>query len=143
MNVRIAFRYDDRRIFARLVCLLRGGDSAHCEVAWKWSGYQHECISASWLDGGVRQKSLRLAPEKWRIYEVEAATLPGDWFREHAGAKYDVLGLLGILFAPAGHSFQRWFCSEVAADILGLTEPNQFDLRALESICARFGKRVQ
>jgi hypothetical protein len=143
MIVRIAFRYDDKRLFSRLVCLLRGGDSAHCEVAWKWDGLTHDCISASFLDGGVRQKVIPMPADKWRIYEIDAATLPGDWFRLNVGAGYDVLGLIGIVFPPANHAAQRWFCSEVAADILGLRDPQIFDLRNLEAVCARFGKRVQ
>lgn len=36
----------------------------------------------------------------------------------------------------------RWV-REAVADILGLREPQIFDLRTLESVCARFGERVQ
>lgn len=141
--IRIAFRFNDKRLFSRLVCLLRGGDSAHCEVAWRWDGYQHECVSASWLDGGVRAKDINLAPEKWRIYEIDAVVDPRVWLVAHGGKGYDVLGLLGIVLPALGHSRRRWFCSEAAADILGLPEPHIFDLRTLEAACARFGKRVQ
>lgn len=143
MIVRVAFRYGDTRLFARLVCLLRGGDSAHCEVAINELAGRYWCISSSFLDGGVRSKDMPLPPEKWRIYEVKAALDPIDWHSLHGGAKYDLLGLLGIMLPTFGHARTRWFCSEAAAAILGLREPHIFDLRTLEAVCARYGTRVQ
>lgn len=143
MLIRAAFRYGDRRPFSRAVTFLRGGDSAHCEVAWSWEGAAHKCVSASFLDGGVREKTLLLAPESWRIYELEAQTEPGIWYAAHSLKGYDVLGLFGILWPRFGHSQRRWFCSEVLADIIGLPNPQLFDLRTIESVCARLGVRVQ
>lgn len=36
MIVRVAFRYDDRKhLFSRVVCWLRGGDSARCAMDGK------------------------------------------------------------------------------------------------------------
>lgn len=142
--IRVAFRYNDSRLFARLVCLVRGGDSAHCEVAWSWAGERHECVSASWLDGGVRKKLISMPADKWRIYSV-----PGDqrhvevWFQAHQGARYDVLGLLSGLVPRFGSAKRKWFCSEVCAHQLGLPNPHLFYPRELESVCARIGVRVQ
>ena len=143
MLVRAAFRYRDRRAFARVVTSLRGGDSAHCEVAWAWDGALHRCVSSSWLDGGVRRKDIEMPPEKWRIYELPAAIAPQLWYERHAGAGYDVLGLLGILWPRVGHRRHRWFCSEVLAAIIGLPQPQLYDLRTAESVCAKLGERVQ
>jgi hypothetical protein len=53
------------------------------------------------------------------------------------------VGLLGILWPILGHRTRRWFCSEAVADMLGLPEPQLFDLRTLESVCALIGRRVQ
>lgn len=142
--IRVAFRFGDARMFARLVCLLRGGDSAHCEVAFDWQGQSHQCVSASFLDGGVRTKQIEMPPEKWRIYEA-----PGDrnraiaWAVTHDGERYDTLGLLGFVFRRIKGWRRAWFCSEVAADIMYLPEPYLYDLRALESVCGRYGMRVQ
>ena len=142
--IRIAFRYDDKRIFARLVCLVQGGDSAHCEVADDWNDGNYDCVSASWLDGGVRSKIITMTPEKWRIYE-----LPIDndrvieWYAVNKGMPYDSLGLLGFFIRRISGIRKAWFCSEVAADIIGLSEPHRYDLALLESVCARFGTRVQ
>lgn len=142
--IRVAFRYGDKRVFARFVCLLQGGDSAHCEVAWSWSDLTHECVSSSFLDGGVRGKTINLPPEKWRIYEM-----PGDylkvveWLKAHYFEGYDTLGLLGFVLRRIKGWLRRWFCSEAAADMLGLPDPWRYDLALLESVCRRFGNRIQ
>ncbi len=81
--------------------------------------------------------------DKWRIYELPATVDPQLWYERHAGAGYDVLGLLGILWPRLGHGQRRWFCSEVLADVLGLQQPQLFDLRTIESVCARLGVRIQ
>ena len=141
--IRIAFRYGDSRIFARLVCLLQGGDSAHCEVAYAWAGRVHQCVSASFLDGGVRQKTLALDPAKWRVYEAEGEpTEVLAWLRRHDAERYDWLGLLGFAIRRIKGWSNRKFCSEACADILGLPDPYRYDLALLESVCARYGKRV-
>lgn len=137
--IKIAFRYGDTRLFSRLVCWWSGGDSAHCEVVTS----RGACISASWLDGGVREKTMPLPPEKWRIYEIDAALDPAGWLELNRGAGYDWLGLLSFVIARWRVSTTRWFCSEVAAHILGLPEPARYDLVTLESVCARYGRRVQ
>lgn len=143
--IRVAFRYNDERIFARLVTLVRGGDSAHCEVSHLWRGDFHTCTSASFMDGGVRQKQIPLTADKWRIYELDFVNDKSvvAWFEKHHGKKYDLIGLLGFLWRRVEGSVRRFFCSEVAADIIGLPHPHLYDLRALESVCARFGRRIQ
>lgn len=142
-KIRAAFRYNDTRVFPRVVTLLRGGDSAHCEIAHAWAGQRHECVSSSFLDGGMRGKSIDMPAAKWRIYELQAFLHPLDYLREFDDAGYDVLGLLGILLPPLGHSPRRRFCSEVGAEIVGLQQPHLFDLRTFESVCALLGSRVQ
>lgn len=142
--IRVAFRYNDKRLFARAVCLLQGGDSAHCEAAWSWDGLLHECVSSSLLDGGVRGKAIDLVPGKWRIYELPGSyTAVTNWLELHKGERYDILGLLGFVFRRIKGWLRAWFCSEVVADIMQLPEPWRYDLALLESVCARFGRRVQ
>lgn len=144
---RVAFRYDDKRWFSRLVCFIRGGDSAHCEAVRNYRpGFDSTCASASWVDGGVRYACIRLHPEKWRVYEVEGipVDLIDTWMGKHQGEDYDLVGLLGVVLPTIfGHSTRRWFCSEVVANMLGMTDPHLYDLRVLESVCAKVGKRVQ
>lgn len=142
--LRVAFRYNDPRPFARAVCWFRGGDSAHCEVSFQVESGQHTCVSASFLDGGVRCKTMPLPPEKWRVYELDVEDLRAwAWFSANAGANYDILGLLGFIWRPVKGSAHRWFCSEAAAAIIGLENPEAYDLILLESVCKRFGRKVQ
>lgn len=141
--IRVAFRYKDPRFFSRAVCLLQGGDSAHCEIAWKWENDTHICVSASFLDGGVRTKSINMSKEKWRIYEMQGSPeLVRAWLFRNEGAPYDVLGLMGFIFRRIKGWRNAWFCSEVAAEVLGLPDPWRYDLNLLESICIRYGTRV-
>jgi hypothetical protein len=146
--LRIAFRYGDSRLFARAVCWWRGGDSAHCEVLLGDSvlgGGWHECLSSSWLDGGVRVKWMPLPADKWRIYEVPFGSVEEAraWAWKHSGEGYDALGLLGFVIRRVKGLARDWFCSEVAAELMGLRDPWQFDLKLLEAVCARTGKSIQ
>lgn len=142
--LQIAFRYGDRRWFARLVCAIQGGDSAHCEMSVYRDRDQHHCISASFLDDGVRFKVMPLPAAKWRIYEMpQDSTGAIEWLRAHDRDGYDWLGLLGFIVRRIRGQGDRRFCSEAAAEVLGLRDPWRYDLTLLESVCARFGRRVQ
>jgi hypothetical protein len=144
--LRVAFRYGDSRLFARAVCWFRGGDAAHCEAVPEWDTAtgEHTCISSSFLDGGVRLKRMPLPADKWRIYEVEVeAVRAWGWFFEHRGEGYDSLGLFGFVWRPIRGWARKWFCSEAVAAIMLLDKPESFDLVLLESVCNRFGRRVQ
>ncbi|MCE2658304.1 MAG: hypothetical protein LW854_08650 [Rubrivivax sp.] len=129
----IAFRHSDTRPFARVVTLLRGGDSAHCEVAIPVQGV-HLCVSASWLDGGVRGKVIDISSaDKWRVYRWTGPHIdPIDWLKSNKKARYDRRGLLGILLPPVGHNPGKKFCSEAAAEMLMLPYPATYDLGQLE-----------
>lgn len=145
--VRVAFRYGDTRIFARLVCWWRGGDSAHCEIATPYSpyiGYYHDCVSSSFLDGGVRKKVIALRPEKWRVYEIPTTQWSEveKWLEANKGAGYDWAGLFGFIIPRINGWAKRKFCSEALAEILGFTKPNKFDLVLLESVVQRLGHRL-
>ncbi len=142
--IRVAFRQADSRLFAKLICWWQGHDAAHCEVAGSWTGDFHDCLGASFLDKGVRLKSISMPPAKWRVYEVD---LPAEtvlrWHEEHKGHDYDVLGLFGFLWRPVWGRSHMWFCSELVADVLGLEGSHRYDVATIESVCARFGRRVQ
>lgn len=125
--IRICFRYGDRRWFARIVCAIRGGDCAHVEVAHRWVADMHDCVSASWMDGGVRGKLIQMHQDRWRVYEVPGN--PDDvlaWLKIHEGQGYDFGSYLGFaLLRRIRGSTKRWFCSEVAADLMWLRAPHR------------------
>ncbi len=141
----IAFRHSDTRIFARGVTLLRGGDSAHVEAAVPVQGV-HLCVSASFLDGGVRGKVIDINdPAKWRVYRWTGPHIdPLVWLQANDGAHYDLRGLLGILAPPVGHSRSKRFCSEAVAEMLMLPYPETYDLVQLERflIASEYAERV-
>lgn len=144
--VRACFRYDDPRLFPRVVVGLRGGDSAHCEVAHAWRGQEHDCVSSSFMDGGLRPKTIVMPAEKWRIYELQAREHPLEYLARrtiNGRVRYDVRGLFGILSPRVGHSLNREFCVETCGAIAGLEQPHLFDLRTFEQVCMLLGNRVQ
>lgn len=118
--IRLCFRYNDTRLFARALCFFRGGDSAHVEVAHRWVGDVYDCVSASWLDGGVRGKLITMPVSKWRVYEVPGS--PDEvrrWLKEHDGEG----------FTKMKH------CCEVAADLLLMRAPHRWKPYEMESVC--------
>lgn len=114
-------------------------------MAWAWAEQSHECVSASFLDGGVRGKTIEMPAEKWRIYEMPGFShlTVADWLVKHDSEGYDVLGLVGFVFRRIKGWTKRWFCSEAAADMMGLSDPWRYDLALLESVCAKIGTRIQ
>lgn len=139
----VAFRHSDSRPFARLVTLLRGGDCAHVETALPVGGVTL-CVSASFIDGGVRGKVIDIRnPAKWRVYRWDGAHLdPLDWLRANYHAGYDLRGLVGILAPPVGHDRHKRFCSESVAEHLAVPYPHTYDLVQLESFISGRAPRV-
>lgn len=144
--MRVAFRYSDPRLLARLLAWWQRSDVSHCEVIVRSVEDMHECLSASWLDRGVRVKRMPLPPAKWRIYEVVAHTpvAPCDWWTRHAGERYDWLALLGLVLRPVTRGRRRrWYCEEVVAELIGFDEPWRYDVAGLEAYCRLVGVRLQ
>lgn len=136
----IAFRYNDPRLFSRIVTAVRGGDSAHVEAAIPAAdGHLTLCVSASFLDGGVRGKVIDITnPHKWRVYRWDGDHAdPMEWLRPRMKMGYDLRGLLGIVAEEIGHSKSRMFCSEAVAHMLGNERPHRQDLNSLEAIVKR------
>lgn len=140
----VAFRHSDARLFSRLVTLLRGGDSAHVESAHV-DGPLTLCVSASFIDGGVRGKVLDIRdPAKWRVYRWSGPHLDlQQWLWVNYSSKYDLRGLLGILAPPIGHDRTKRFCSESVAEHLMLPYPDTYDLVRLEAYVQANASRVQ
>jgi hypothetical protein len=85
-------------------------------------GEQHDCISSSLRDDGVREKRIAFDPGKWEFHEVPWAP-PGAWERagERLGLPYDLPGIMFSHVARfARHRETAWFCSEICADAIGL-----------------------
>lgn len=156
-NLLVAFRYGDTRLFARLVCLIRGGDSAHCEAAAPQdletrldpaaSGALFYCVSSSWVDGGPRPVTMRLPPSKWRIYETDlSAERADEWLAEQRRLGYIRYGwwkLIRFLFPFIRPSRGGPICTEAIAAMVDLGHTDSWDLRTLEAAIAWRYRRVQ
>lgn len=115
---------------------------------WTKSPYSHvelvlstgRAWSASFADGGVRNKLINFDPAHWDLVDLPPA-LERDaeaWFKAHRGAGYDVLGNLQFIVSPFPHSRERWFCSEAVAAALGIPDPWRYAPGTLASTLTLF-----
>jgi hypothetical protein len=143
-TLHIAFRYGDKRLFSRIVCLLRGGDSAHVEVAEPLGDGRWRCTSSSFMDGGARQKDMPLPAEKWRIYRTdippERATA---WLAANDAEGYPWWVLLRFVL-PFMRPGSAWkVCTGCAAEIAAIPRPEVWEVMTLEAAVAWRYERVQ
>lgn len=98
---------------------------SHCEIIFS----DGMSASSSFSDGGVRFKEIEYEPDRWDIIDMPGIdeAFAREWFVQHEGIKYDVIGNLHFVFAPIGNCTNGWFCSEAVAASLGITSPWRFD----------------
>jgi hypothetical protein len=99
--------------------------SDEVRLGWAWS--------ASYRDGGVRQKEITFAEGRWEFVSLPWASgwAPRRIWVE-SGCGYDLLGLIGSqLFNLRLHRRHRWFCSELCAHALNLAAPHEYSPGAL------------
>lgn len=91
--------------------------------------------SASFADGGVRNKLIDVDTENWVLVDLppELEQTAEAWFVAHRGARYDLLGNLQFVLSPIPHSQRRWFCSEAVAAALGIPDPWRYSPGTLAS----------
>lgn len=138
--MKIAFYKGRKRLFNRLVSWWTRGPYSHTELVRETepgSGIYH-CFSSSFLDGGVRLKRMPLDPEHWDLVDVEGDwDAAADWFAEHLGAGYDVIGLAGLVLRRVPDARGRFFCSEAVAASLGYPESWRLDPNTLHAVVTR------
>ena len=108
-------------IYSRLVRWIDGGPYSHVEIVFS----DGVSASASWIDGGVRFKAIDYRTEHWDFIDLPTDMEPAarEWFQQHQGAGYDLIGNLRFVLGFVPHSRARWFCSEAAAAALGMPDP--------------------
>ena len=138
MTMQIAFYKGRTRLFNRLVSWYLRGQYSHCElILGRTAEGLAVCASSSFLDGGVRVKTLDLHPDRWDVVDVDGdAHAARAWVIDHEEDRYDVLGLLGFVWRRSPDSQRRWFCSEAVAAMLGHIDPWRADPCTL---AARYG----
>lgn len=126
--MQIAFYKGRTRFFNRLVCYWLRGPYSHCELVLDTVDGVSHCASASYMDGGVRVKAMRLDPAHWDLVPVNSSKQAAlNWLADHEDDGYDVLGLLGFVWRRQSGDQAKWFCSEAVAAMLYLPEPWRFD----------------
>lgn len=116
-------------------CTWLRGPYSHCE----WSFSDGLCGSASLVDRGVRLKRITLTPDKWDVWPVCFEEAPvREWFEEHEGDPYDLLGVAGHVARVLGHSKRSRFCAEAMAESIGLADPWRFDPCSLAAVLWAF-----
>lgn len=111
---------------------------------WTRSPYSHvELIfsdgiaaSSSYMDGGVRFKKIDFDPALWDFIDLPGHLEPAarQWFVDHAGQPYDLMGNVHFVISPIGDDKRKWFCSEACAAALGFPEPGRYDPACLFTV---------
>lgn len=158
--VTVAFYKGRERLSSRFLAWWMRSTYSHCELILGRDGEVFECASASFLDGGVRIKRMRLNPEHWELVDVpidpdivRSAVARSDiddaaaavawaraWFDAHDGEGYDLLGLLGFVLRRIKGSRRLWWCSEACAAALGWVDPWRFDVAAFLAVARTIGR---
>ena len=132
--VTVAFYKGHTRVFNKLVSWWTRGPYSHTELVVDGVWY-----SSSFLDGGVRAKRIEFDPEHWDLIELPDADAASavKWFEDHAGLKYDVLGLAGFVIRSLPDDRRKYFCSESVAASLGFDEAWRLDPNTFAAVLRR------
>ena len=131
--VKVAFYKGKTRFFNKAVAWWTRGPYSHCELIVSGHSY-----SSSFLDGGVRVKDIVYDPDHWDIVDVPWANAEKavEWFQDHMGQGYDVVGLVGFVARRVEDDRNKYFCSEAVAASLGLADAWRFDPNTLYPVLA-------
>ena len=97
--------------------------------------------SSSFMDGGVRGKSIKLNPENWLIVEIPITNDEYKFIIDHIdktrGLKYDVLGVFTNSIGAVSNNKQKWFCNEWVGAALQIMEPHRYRPASFHNIAQR------
>lgn len=118
-------------VYNRLVCWWTRSKYSHVELIFIDSAVPGRALAASssYMDGGVRDKVIDFDPALWDFVDVpdELWDQAWQWFCDHDGQAYDLLGNLHFVLSAIGDDKRKWFCSEAVAASLGIPNPERFD----------------
>ena len=121
--------------------VLTKGPYSHCEIVEVLPTGEYKCFSSSYRDGGVRSKILSLDSDSWDLVDAPYLTAEAveEVKRRTVGLKYDLVGAVGVVILSPDRP-HKWFCSELAAEVIGLKEPWRFSPNTLYSVVQRMEK---
>lgn len=111
-------------IYSRVVRWWTRTPYSHCEFLFQ-DGMQG---SSSYIDGGVRIKNIVYDPGRWDFID-----LPDEWeadirnnLQSKVGMGYDLLGNFGFIIPQIYNTKNKYFCSEIIAELLGFEKAYLF-----------------
>ncbi len=120
-------------IYSRAVRLWTRSPYSHAEIIFS----DGKAASSSFVDGGVRFKRIAFDPAHWDFIEIDAdENAARQWFTDHEGRAYDLLGNLGFVIGFIRDSSDKWSCAESIADALGFPEPWRYSPAILYSVAS-------
>lgn len=111
-------------LYSRTARFIDRGIYSHTELVIPNFG----SASSSFIDKGVRVKQINYTSVgDWDFLPVkdtegELAKRASDWFLQHNGQAYDLLGNLRFASNAFSDSKDRWFCSEAVIESMGFSE---------------------
>ena len=104
------------RFFGKLIRWYTKSLYSHVEIVVNGRAYGADAWS-----GVVRCRPVStFNPTHWDVVSV-TPTLSSSWLDQQIGKPYDYLGILGF-FANGVHDKKAWYCSELAAVYVGITQ---------------------
>lgn len=128
-------------VYNRGVRWIESGKYSHCELIFS-DGLS---ASSSYLDGGVRFKTIEYDLAKWDIFELPWADekRAKKYFIERNGRPYNLKGNLNFIVGFIGGDSFGEFCSEACAGALGLKNPWQIAPNCLANIIELINERYE
>lgn len=141
--MRAAFYKGKRRLFNRLVAWWDRGPYSHMELVYE----DGQAASSSFMDSGVRFKSIQFDDSRWDFVELPGELFDADfsrnWFLIHLGKKYDFAGLIRFAIGAIPERKRKFFCSEACLASLGISEPWRFTPNAAHALLTSMIKSHQ
>ena len=132
--MKAAFYKGKHRLFNRLVSWWDRGNYSHMELVYE----NGQAASSSFIDGGVRFKSIKFDDSRWDFIELPRElfeeSISRAWFENHLGYKYDFLGLIRFAVDAIPERKTKYFCSEACLASLGISEPWRFTPNAAHAL---------
>jgi hypothetical protein len=104
-----------------------------------------DCLTSAGTEGGVRIKRMQLNPDKWDVIALPHVSEGAAWhfLADNAGQPYDFIGCVrSVLPFVRGEHPRKWFCSEVCAEVMGITEAWRMHPGVLHSVAIHQNKNI-
>lgn len=123
-KIQLWFYKADGNFYDKLIRFVNRTEYSHVELCI--DGY---CYSSSPRDGGVRRKQIVFS-EHWDKIELEVTEQHKQsilmLFEQEQGSAYDWLGAVKTTVRFFPNHKDKWFCSEIIAQALGLKFARRF-----------------